>query len=187
MPSSHSSHPRMMRLLLSWFRLSGWIAQTFAIKAREITDRVPDFIKDVILDTERTPLEKLPAEKNLEVQPLPMMDPAQLAVKLRDKTEQALQEAAAIINEDPSGLLETVTEERVFVVFRELAEETLQCASELRVAEAEKQLRCSKGEWAKKLHRMLAEEGRWPPTQLMRRKAGGESQHDVSVSIQAAD
>jgi hypothetical protein len=158
-------HPSLGTLLASWWALTGYVIQAFAAKIdgqREDTaDAVGMAIRDLDWDTRGQPPRAIP-----EALGLPPLCPEQFVNALRPQVELALRRVAEVMNEDPSGYWEDVTEERVAALLLDLGEAALEQGLEMRVAAAENQsasVSSSPQHWARRYRCMLALEGRWPP------------------------
>jgi hypothetical protein len=165
MRSSDRLGPSLGTLLSSWLALTGWIFTAFVSRAKQQTEKVGQAVKDTILDLGDQPSAAERARPE-HPQPLALLDANDLVSALRGRVEETLYDVAHLLNEDVYGCWEGVTVDRVHALFEELAREALERALEMRVAAEEARLGpqlASSSRWARKLRRMLAAEGRWPP------------------------
>jgi hypothetical protein len=158
-------HPSLRTLLASWWALTGYVIQAIAAKMdgqREDTaDAVGRAIRDLDWDTRNQAPQALPQALGL-----PPLCPQQFVDALRPKVDLTLRRVAEVMNEDPSGYWEDVTEERVEALLLDLGEAALEQGVEMRVAAAEAQSSSDQSgpqRWARRYRCMLALEGRWPP------------------------
>lgn len=158
--------PSLRSLLVDWFTLTQRTVRACATKADELLVDASETTRNTILDLgldqdDGNQPEGVPGAS------LPPMDPDRFVAVMWNEVEEVLRQVAELINEDPNGCWAAVTEERVRALFDLLAQQALMQALDLRVTEAEAQLsrRDSRhATWVKKYRRLLAQEGRWPPT-----------------------
>ncbi len=174
-------HPRasVARLLTSWLAFTRWTLSIWLAFTRWTysscvgtapgwAERAADRVKDTLLDLgcSRSTGEDPVA---LEAGPLPALDVAAFVAGLRERVERTLEKTADAINEEPCAAWAPVTQERVVALFRDLAQEVLAEALEMRVSAAEALLggtSASPEEWVKRYRRMKAAEGQWPPASV---------------------
>jgi hypothetical protein len=157
MHSPDSSHPGVGKLMEAWVALTSRLLAALSARVKDVTDSAGTVLKDGIIDLGWKRLDDS-ATATHEVPALPPLHPEQLVRGLREQVEQVLRQAADIINEDPHGCSEELTQERVQTLFRELADQVLEQAFELRFTEREStpDWRSGQGEWARRYRHMSA-------------------------------
>lgn len=151
--------PSMSSLLSSWLALTGWMFAICAERANTLVEGGEQRLDDAVTDVGCPP-----GVRQNDAGELPSLDPASFAAGLREAAEQALLQAAELINEEPNACMEAVTRDRVQKLFGALADEVLAVAMERRIAAAESERGETEApEWVRRYRRMLAAEGRWPP------------------------
>jgi hypothetical protein len=149
-------------LLTDWFSLTGWVLWSCGSRVKAFLERIGTATTDTVLDVGYLDDESPPPDPA----PLPPIDSDVFARTMLTQAKEALSQTAVMLNEEPCGDWSAVTEERVMTLFRELGQQALAQALEMRIASAESELphrRHTSGDWVRKYRRMMAREGHWPP------------------------
>src|SRR5262245_5128136 len=151
--------PSVTSLVSSWLSLTGWMLAVCGERVNTFVEGGHDRVGDAVTDVGCPP-----GERSNDAADLPALDPEAFVARFRERVEQALRQAAAIVNEEPNACMEAVTRDRVLGLFRALAEDVLAGAMEQRIAAAESERgEADAPEWVRRYRRILASEGRWPP------------------------
>src|SRR5437667_2230352 len=95
--------PSVTSVLSSWLSLTGWMVALCAERASSLAEGGGDRLTDAVADVGCPP-----ADQVNRADELPPLDADALVAGLRDRLEQTLRQAAAVINEEPNACMVAV-------------------------------------------------------------------------------